>query len=45
MHCYELEVSKAGIKSYLKVEAKTRTQAAKMARDQGFVVMSVNMIG
>lgn len=44
-HAYDLEVLKDGKRSELRVNAKTRTAAAASARQAGYSVMSVNMIG
>ena len=44
-HLYEIEVNRDGIKSLIRVEANTRTQAAAKARAAGYDVRSVNMIG
>jgi hypothetical protein len=46
MHLYRMEVRKGDITTQIEIEAKTRTQAASMARKAGWdEVCWVNMIG
>lgn len=50
-HLYEIEVFVAvgdaplAGRSHVQVNANSRTQAAKIAKDAGYVVASVNMVG
>lgn len=45
-HTYDVEVSAANGKVLkIEVDADTRTKAGKVARDAGYVVRSMNMVG
>lgn len=44
-HHFELGVEKDGIVSRISVDANTRAQAAKIAKEHGYAVRDVNMVG
>jgi hypothetical protein len=46
MHLYDVEIkNEQGHIAFISVEAKNRSQAAKMVERMGYVVRSINMIG
>ena len=44
-HTYEAGVEKDGVRSTITIDANTRTIAGKIARDNGFTVRDMNMVG
>jgi hypothetical protein len=46
MHLYDVEIkNEQGRIAFIYVEAKTRSQAAKIVQRMGYAVRSVNMVG
>lgn len=44
-HTYEASVEKDGARQTITIDANTRTIAGKVARDNGFTVRDMNMVG
>ena len=44
-HLYEIETEEEGTPIIVEVEANNRNQAARIAREHGYAVRSVNMTG
>jgi hypothetical protein len=46
MHSYEVEIkNEQGHIAFISVEARNRSQAAKLVKRMGYAVRSVNMVG
>jgi uncharacterized membrane protein YkoI len=44
-HTYEAGVEKDGVRSTITIDANTRTIAGKLARENGYTVRDMNMVG
>jgi uncharacterized membrane protein YkoI len=44
-HTYEASVEKDGKRESITIDANTRTAAGKIARDNGYTVRDMNMVG
>lgn len=44
-HTYEAGVEKDGTRSTITIDANTRTAAGKLARENGYTVRDMNMVG
>lgn len=44
-HTYEAGVEKDGVRSTIIIDANTRTIAGKLARENGYTVRDMNMVG